>query len=52
MIHDLQPQQQGIIASGYSETNGLKETPRLETKAYIKKRYLLSTAAVLRRVLE
>ena len=44
-ILELQPGQRAIIASGFSETERVKEAQRLGAGAYIKKPYLLESIA-------
>ena len=40
-ILEIQPGQKAIIASGYSESDRVREARRLGTGAYIKKPYLI-----------
>ncbi len=44
-ILELHPDQKAIIASGFSETDRLKEAQRLGAGAYVKKPYLIETIA-------
>lgn len=45
-IFELRPGQRAIIASGYSETERVKEAQRLGAGTYLKKPYTVEVAAV------
>jgi two-component system, cell cycle sensor histidine kinase and response regulator CckA len=45
-IIKLHPQQKAIIASGFSETNRVKEAQRLGAGAYVKKPYPLEKIGI------
>ena len=45
-ILEVRPEQRAIIASGYSETEEVKETQRLGAGPYVKKPYTLATIGV------
>ncbi len=45
-ILELNPEQKAIIASGFSETDRVKETQRLGAGQYIKKPYTLEKIGV------
>ena len=45
-ILELHPQQNAIIASGFSETTRVKETQKLGAGAYVKKPYVLEKVGV------
>jgi DNA-binding NarL/FixJ family response regulator len=45
-ILEIHPAQKAIIASGYSESERVKEAQRLGAGAYVKKPYLMEKMAV------
>ena len=51
-ILELRPGQKAIIASGYSETERVKEAQRLGAGTYLKKTYTVEAAAAVRRELD
>ena len=49
-ILELHPEQRPIVASGFSETNRVKEAQRLGAGAYVKKPYVLEKIGIAVRV--